>query len=469
MTAPETMSVVAAANIYLSDYRGYVTDSYYTTSPISTTVASPTASGMTHWVYADAIHVVVPSAWATPTATTTPNATSNEPPSPGFHLGPLNFTFSIVVIVAGGVIALIVLCFCYRICARTCCRPNPGPWQGGRRPDLNSRSKPRAKLRRKPRQGPRPPSLLEILSRSVSEVESEPAVRPPCLHGLGSSCRSSAKGCCCCVGGDKRPPPMTREERVSTYCFFCQLIWTRMPAVMCPKEWELLCEHMMSCESDLEKPCCACCDKRSKLMDLDIRVKDYCPPCRRKWEIKPPIEWPWLWARPVQILKRKPVPSPNSPKTTLQNGEGKGKGKKDIEMTQISPKSAERGPEAQILGVDDGEGKSYEDKGPQYGEPQFFSENSSTPHPVGRGDQGEHSQAIGSAKGAYVAIFPPFSGEAALHGPGPACAFTNYPQVPLDQPITIGIATTGMASPTTGPSASPASAGSSRSQRKYRY
>lgn len=473
MTAPETMSVLAVGNLYETDSEGYTTETYWSVSPISTTVISPTANAKTLWVYADAIQMVVPSSWATATSTiatttNTPTSTGWDSSLPNFHIGPLNFIYSIVVTVAGGIFILIVLCCCYACCRR---RPRPRPI-GPLQSSFEYRSPERQPISTfQPTSG-----YGGSTAQPTATLSPEPSARPFCSYGLADDCRSTLKGTCCCACADKRPSPMTREDRIVTYCLFCRLFWAGVPVSLCPKEWELLgpkCAHKdnASCEKDDSSSCCACCDKRKKFLDLDFRVKDYCPPCRRFWEVKRPVEWPAVWARPpVQPVQPTPRPTP-APQPTPPPDRRKAKNKdksKDIELLTISEKSAAKGPEMEICEADDEKGKNLEDKGPQYDEPQFFDERNPNPRPAASEDGGEILQTIKSISMGDGAVPPEQFG---IDDRGPTYAPTPHLQVAADQPSTTGI-TTGMTSQPNGAPASsllsplPASAESSRSSSK---
>jgi hypothetical protein len=471
MTAPETMSVLAVGDLYSTDSKGSTTYTYWTTSPISTTVINPTANGETLRVYADAVQMVVPSSWATATfssataaanpSTDTPTSTSGGSSLPDFHIGPLNFIYSIVVIVAGGIFILLVLCCCC-CCFKRRSKRIPIPYEPP--PEYHTWTVDRS------RESQRTSEYGGLTVRPMPTPMPEPTVRPLCSHGLGNDCRSTVKSSCCCAGADKRPNPMTREARISTYCIFCRLFWATVPVSLCPKEWELLgpkCAHKdkTSCERDENNSCCACCDKRSQFLDLDFRVKDYCPPCRRFWEVKRPVEWPRVWAKPpVAPVPPTPRPTP-APRPTPPPDRRKVKDKsqsKDIELMTISEKSAAKGPEVEICEAEDEKGKKQEDKGPQYNEPQFFDEKNPNPRQAASEDRGEILQTIKSINVGDGAVSPEFSG---IDDRGPTYASMPNLQVSAEQPSTTGI-TTGMTSQPTGAGASSASAESSRSSSK---
>lgn len=369
VTVPETMSMVAWGTIYGSDSAGEVTGTFGTISPISTTVVQPTRlDGLRPWVYAPAIQMVVSASGASTNPTTTAFSgygvsTGNTTP---FHIGPLTPTYSILVMVAAGLFSLTVACCCY-----CCCRSRPRP------------------LRRyvPPAPAPAPVSVPAQI----------------CPHEISDSCRSSINNPCCACA-DKRSGRMSREARVQSYCIFCSLFWKAVPISLCPPEWELLgprCAHNQngSCEGEQESnSCCACLDKRREFLDLDLRVSNYCPPCRRVWEMKKTVDWPAMWGRPpVQLMpppvkqksltigagsskrpvSRKPTPTRKPPKQDRKAMT------KEIELSILSRVS--RGPEPEPTESTE----SAEDDGLRYGSPtlqvplsQFGSQSGLPPSPI---------------------------------------------------------------------------------------
>jgi hypothetical protein len=266
---------------------------------------------------------------------------------------------------------------------------------------------------------------------------------------------------------------MARETRIATYCLFCRLLWAEVGVGLCPKEWELLgpkCAHKDNtlCEKDETNSCCACNDKRKQFLDLDLRVKDYCACCRRFWEIKQPSEWPKVWAKPpVQpaqpkpVSSRKPAPQPKPKPGTRKQQKDQSK---EIELLVISEKSAAKGPEVETCEANE-ENTQLEDKGPQYGAPQFFDEKNPNPREADSKHRGEILQTIKVTRVAAPA--EPWE----IADSGPSYVPTPNFLVPADHPSATG-STTGMASqPTSVPTSSPvsprsASAGSSRSSSK---
>ncbi|KAH8659360.1 hypothetical protein BGZ60DRAFT_434092 [Tricladium varicosporioides] len=312
ITAPETVSMVAWGTIYGSDSSGYITGTYNTYSPISTTVIQPTtrAGGTTPWIYAEAVRMVVTSSAKSTTTvypsyytTTNPYPNYTSYPNPVFHIGPLNTVYSIVVLVVSAVIGLIIACCC---CYRCCRSPRPKPMQPS--PITAAYPPPYTHTRSEP--SPVYPRPAPIQAKAPSII---------CPHPTSEHCRNKINGGCCACS-DKRSGKMSKEDRVRTYCIFCNLFWKEIPNLLCPPEWQLIgppCAHNQNkkCEGEQESySCCGCIDKRSEFLDLDFRVSNYCPICRRAWETKQPKDWPATWGRsPRQPAQSNPQPQVQSP------------------------------------------------------------------------------------------------------------------------------------------------------------
>jgi hypothetical protein len=402
VTAAETMSMVAWGTISESDSAGYVTGTYGTMSPISMTVVQPTRlDGSQPWVYAPAIQMVVSSSGASTNPTTTAfsgygDYTGYATP---FHIGPLNTTYSIVVVVVAGLFCLAMACCCCYCC---CCRSRPKPL----RPYVTTAEYVS-------------PYTQERSSSSYVSPAPTPAPVPVpaliCPHDISDSCCSTINNPCCACA-DKRFGKMSREVRVQPYCIFCNLYWKAVPISMCPSEWELLgprCAHNQSgsCEGEQESnSCCACLDRRRENLDLDFRVSNYCPPCRRVWEMKQPKDWPAIWGRPPvqptsqpvwggssrRSLTRKPTSTP-TPKPPKQDQKALSK---EIELNILSQVS--KGPEIESTEFTE----SVENDGLRYGPPTLqVSPNQS------RSQSGLPPSSVASAATVSASIETPGSSQ----------------------------------------------------------
>ncbi|KAH8656613.1 hypothetical protein BGZ60DRAFT_532192 [Tricladium varicosporioides] len=120
-TADEIVIVVADGVLYERDPSGYVTATYVTVSTISTTTMQPARFTVTPTVFAPGIQMVVtiPTPKSTTTiypesisATGTGHSDSSGTGPEGFHVGKLNRTHSIVVVVITAVFGWLLLCCC---------------------------------------------------------------------------------------------------------------------------------------------------------------------------------------------------------------------------------------------------------------------------------------------------------------------------------------------------------------------